>query len=96
LKIFADLPGEIVVEFVVARDAGGFLGGAIHVDRVVATLTQQLAAVLFDVESGLGASSPDFQRLTNHIGAWCVLMSERPIRFEHKSHRLLQFGSSFL
>ena len=40
LKIFADLLGEIVVDFVVARDARGFLGGAIHVDRVVAALTQ--------------------------------------------------------
>jgi hypothetical protein len=47
LKIFADLPGEIVVDFVVTRDAGRFLGGAIDVDRVVATLTQKLAAVLF-------------------------------------------------
>jgi hypothetical protein len=40
LKILADLLGEIVVDFVVARDAGGLLGGTIHVNRVVATLTQ--------------------------------------------------------
>jgi len=40
LKILADLPREIVVDFVVARDARGFLGGAIHVDRVVAALAQ--------------------------------------------------------
>ena len=48
LKIFADLLGEIVVDFVVARDAGGSLGGAIHVNRVVATLTQQLAAMFLE------------------------------------------------
>ena len=47
LKIFADLLGELVVDFVVARDAGAFLGGAIHIKRVVATLTQQLAALFF-------------------------------------------------
>ena len=40
LKVFADLLGEVVVDFVVARDAGAFLGGAIQVDRVVATLAQ--------------------------------------------------------
>ena len=40
LKIFANLLGELVVDFVVAGDAGGSLGGAIHVDRVVAAFTQ--------------------------------------------------------
>jgi hypothetical protein len=39
LRIFADLPREIVVDFVVTRDAGRFLGDAIDIDRVVATLT---------------------------------------------------------
>ena len=55
LKIFADLLGQIVVDFVVARDAGGFLGGAIHVNRVVATLTQQLAAMFFEMANQVSA-----------------------------------------
>jgi len=39
LKILADLLGKIVVDFVVARDAGSFLGGPIYVNGVVATFT---------------------------------------------------------
>lgn len=54
-KIFADLPGKIVVDFAVARDAGGLVGGAIHVDRVVATLAQQLAVVLFEMSNQVSA-----------------------------------------
>ena len=60
VKIFADLLGEIVVDLVVARDAGGSLGGAIHVNRVVATLTQQLAAMFFEMSNQVSA----FQALT--------------------------------
>ena len=55
LKIFADLLGEIVVDFVVARDAGGFPSGAVHVNRVVATLTQQLAAMFFEMSNQVSA-----------------------------------------
>ena len=55
LKIFADLLGEIVVDFVVARDAGGFPGGAIHVNRVVAALTQQLTALFFEMSNQVSA-----------------------------------------
>ena len=55
LKISADLLGEIVVNFVVAGDAGAFPSGAIHVNRVVATLAQQLAAMFFEMSSQVSA-----------------------------------------
>ena len=35
LKILANLLGQVVVDFVMAWDAGGFLRGAVHLDRVV-------------------------------------------------------------
>jgi hypothetical protein len=38
LKISADLPGEFVVDFVVARNTGSLLGGATYINRVVAAL----------------------------------------------------------
>ena len=72
LKIFADLLGEIVVDFVVARDAGGFLGGAIHVNRVVATFAQQLAAMFFEMSnqvSALQALTFSGSRITSAPGA---------------------------
>ena len=50
-KIFANLLREIVVDVVAARDAGGLLGGPIHVNRVVATLAQQLAAMFFEMSN---------------------------------------------
>src|SRR5437762_2823206 len=57
---------------------------------VYRTRAATVSHVLRDVESGLGASSPDRQRFTNHIEAGCVLSSEHPIRVEHKRHRFLQ------
>ena len=73
LKIFANLPGEIVVDFVVARDAGRLLRGAIHVNRVVATLAQQLAAVFFEMSnqvSALQALTFSGSRITSGPGAF--------------------------
>jgi len=72
LKILADLPGEVVVDFAMARNAGGFLGGAIQVNRVVASLTQQLAAVLFEMSnqvSALQALTFSSSRITSGPGA---------------------------
>ena len=59
VEVFADLLREVVVDLAVAGNGRGSSSGAIHVDGVVGTLAEQLAAVGLQVAHQVGALHAD-------------------------------------
>ena len=62
-EILADLSSQIVVDFGVAGNSGGFSRRAIHEHRMAAALSEQLATVLFEMANQRSALyAPIFSR----------------------------------
>lgn len=57
-EISADFLGEILVDFGVSGNCGCLSGSAVHVNRVVGSLSQQFAAVVFEMPDELAPLHP--------------------------------------
>src|SRR5271157_611454 len=52
-QVLADFPGQVVVDFGVARNRRSLARGAVNVDRMVGSFAQQFTPVLFEVSREL-------------------------------------------